>query len=129
VRLTPLGVAVVGLCALALVAGDPRAARDAESAAGTVLWAGGLAVAVAAVAWRCEPQRRTWALLPCVAVALVGGLCGWIGAAEILGDAGHAVRLAERRQAGLFLIGMTAAWMALPPIGVARLLGRGRSRA
>jgi hypothetical protein len=123
-RLTfPIGAALVGLVVLGLVAGDPRATSDVEASWRITLAGSLLAVLVGLFAWYGGRRRSWWLAPPTVFLALMGGLIGWISAAEFTHQPDTAVRLATQPGRAAFMVALTAAGMVLPSVGLAALAG------
>ena len=119
----PAGLALVGLVALGLLAGDPRATRDVLASWHITLAGLGLAVAVGAAAWWVGRRRSAWLLPPSVLLAVIGGLSGWIAGAEFTHQPDSAAHLATTPARVAFMLAMTAAGMALPSVLLAWLAG------
>ncbi len=127
--LLALAIALVGVAVIGLAGGDPRAAASLAAATRTSLAGLALAIALGLGVWAFPKERRSlWLLVPMVMVAVFGALSGWIAGAEILGEPTEPVRLALEPGGVAFLIAMTAAGMALPPLGVSGLARRFRRR-
>ena len=70
-----LALALVGVVAIGLAGGDPRAAASLEAATRTSLAGLTLAIAVGLGVWAFPRERRSlWLLLPMVMVAVFGAL-------------------------------------------------------
>jgi hypothetical protein len=119
----PLAVAVAGVAAVGLLAGDPRGARSLDGADRIVLLAVALACAVGTLAWRAA-RRSGWWLPPSLLLALVGALAGWIAGVELTGHAEHVARWSASAREASFLAIMTAVGMGLPPTLYATLVRR-----
>jgi hypothetical protein len=121
----PAVLAVVGLSAIALVGGDPRAVSELGAATTIDLAAAALAIAVGAIAWLTGRRRTVWVLVPSVVLALVGGLCGWIAGAEFTLAPDTPVRLSTAPGRVAFMLAMTAVGMSLFPSLLVLLAGLG----
>jgi hypothetical protein len=124
-RRVPIAVAVVGVALLGLLGGDPRGTHDDSRSSAIVLAALFLALLVGTLGFTTG-RRRPWPLVPVyLFLAVFGALSGWIAAVEILGDVGRAAQLTVEPMRAIILWAATSLAMALPPLGVAWLLGLG----
>jgi hypothetical protein len=115
--------AAVGISLIGFALGDPRAASEmSRASAETVL---GLMVAIiaSAIAWRAGRAKSFLVFVPTVILAIAGGLCGWISAAEITHEPDLPVRLADQPARAAFMVALTALGIALPALGVTGLAG------
>jgi hypothetical protein len=123
-----VAVALGGVAAIGLVAGDPRGTHSLERSEWIVGAALLLCICTTIVAWRSAHLSPFW-LLPTALATVMGALSGWIAGVEFAGDTQTAVRLSMAPGKVLFLVAMTTAGMALPAAGVAAALRRfGRAR-
>jgi len=121
----PTVVALIGLSAIGLVGGDPRAVRELGAATTIDLTGFALAVIVGAVAWRTGRRRPAWLVVPSVILAVTGGMCGWIAGAELTLVPDTPVHLSTAPGRVAFMVVMTAVGMALAPALLAWLAGIG----
>jgi hypothetical protein len=123
-----VAVALGGVIAIGLFAGDPRGTHSLERSEWIVGAALLLCICTTMVAWRNARLSPFW-LLPTALATVMGALSGWIAGVEFAGDTQTAVHLATAPGKVLFLVAMTTAGMALPAAGVAAALRRlGRAR-
>jgi hypothetical protein len=111
----PAAVAVLGLCLVGVIGGDPRAVHQISGAEWIDLCGLVLAVAVGITAWRCGRRRSWWLIVPAVVLAIVGGMCGWIAGAEFTLQPDTAVHLGTAPLRVAFMVAMTAVGMSLLP--------------
>jgi hypothetical protein len=122
-----IGVPLAALSLIGLVWGDPRAAAELSRADLICAAAFLTAVAAALIAWRSgrrEKQTSGWWLPPTVILAISGGLCGWIAAAEFTYQPDVPVRLAQMPLRAIYMVAATALGMALPALAVTALASR-----
>ena len=116
--------ALVGLVAVGLVAGDPRATHDISASQHIVLAGLALSIAVGVLVWLRGRARAWWLLVPSVVVAVMGALSGWIAGAEFTGAPDVAVHLSGSPGRVVLMLVMTTLGMAFPVVGVVSLAGR-----
>jgi hypothetical protein len=121
----PTAVAVVGVCLVGAIGGDPRAVRALSAADWIDLCGLLVAVAVGVTAWRCGRRRSAWLIVPAVVLAIVGGMCGWIAGAEFTLAPDTAVHLRTMPLRVLFMVAMTAVGMSLLPAVLVWIAGLG----
>jgi hypothetical protein len=112
-----VALALAGVVAIGLIAGDPRGTRSMERSEHIVVAGFLLCVCITIVTWRIT-RASAWWLAPLGVTALMGALSGWIAGVEFAGDTGVAVRLASAPGRVAFLVAMTTAGLALPTAGV-----------
>jgi hypothetical protein len=116
-----IGVPLATLSLIGLLWGDPRAAAElsrADLICGAALVT---AVAAAVIAWRSGRSKSGWWLPPTVILAVSGGLCGWIAAAEFTFQPDVPVRLGQMPLRAIYMVSLTALGMALPALAVTGL--------
>ena len=118
-----VALALAGVAAIGLVAGDPRGTRSLERSAHIVLAGLLLCVCTTIITWRTTKSSAWW-LVPTGVVAVTGALCGWIAGVEFAGNTAAAVHLATAPGKVAFLVAMTAAGLALPAAGLGALARR-----
>jgi hypothetical protein len=119
-----IGVPLAALSLIGLLWGDPRAATELSRADLICGAAFVTAVAVAVIAWRSGRQGKKtsgWWLPPTVILAISGGLCGWIAAAEFTYQPDVPVRLGQMPLRTIYMVSLTALGMALPALAVSGL--------
>jgi hypothetical protein len=122
----PTSAALLGLCAVGLVGGDPRATHDVGTSWNIVLAGLVLSVGVGVLAWLRGRARAGWLLVPTVILAVMGGLSGWIAGAELTHAPDTAVHLSGSAGRVVFMLVLTTLGMALPAVGLVSLVGRFR---
>ncbi len=116
-----IGAPFAALSLIGLAAGDPRGAAELSRADAICIAAFLTAVGVAVIAWRGGGARSGWWLPPTVIVAISGGVCGWIAAAEFTYQPDVPVRLMQMPARALYMVAATALGMALPALGLTAL--------
>ena len=118
-----LSLALVGVVAIGLVAGDPRGTRSMERSEHIVVAALLWCATLTSVAWR-NARVSAWWLAPLGIVTVTGALSGWIAGVEFAGETQTAVRMATAPGKVAFLVAMTTFGLALPTFGVSALARR-----
>lgn len=118
-----VALALAGVAAIGLVAGDPRGTHSMERSEHIVLAGLLLCICTTIITWRTT-RAAAWWLVPTGIVAVMGALSGWIAGVELAGNTGVAVGLATAPGKVAFLVAMTTAGLALPTAGVAAVARR-----
>jgi hypothetical protein len=115
-----LSLALAGVVAIGLIAGDPRGTRSMERSEHIVVAGLLLCICTTIITWRTT-RSSAWWLVPTGIVAVMGALSGWIAGVEFAGETQTAVRMATAPGKVAFLVAMTTAGLALPTFGVAAI--------